>query len=698
MRQVGELLRLLGVGLVALNLCAYEIDLEGLNWREEKRLERLLDEVLLEEMAVFDETQAEDAILILRSELNRRGFLNPKIEYTLFSGGEGTSAGEWLPGIDAAKLPWRGSDRLVLRITRGERAYFETIRMDGLTTLDVEEAKTFFAARLSVFVRESSRAYSPAALDSGVASLRRRLAQKGRPDASVSLVEPPQIESTGEVSIHLSVDEGPAYMWGETSILGAATEIDVSGFLDLSDLESGKIFNDEALEDWIVIVRNAHLQAGYADVRIDATKAFSLSEDGKEVGVAVELVVTPGQRVHLGSVRYVGLERTDPSFLDREIGLAGKKWLNTLKIQEARYALARLGIFDEVIVEELVAEASEEVRRDVVFALKERDRYEMSLLFGYGSYEQLRIGAEARVLNLFGRAHASQLRLRQSFKSSAGSLLYSIPKPFPVVDLLQARLQGLARDELAFERQEALLAFGVQRGFFDGLLQTSMEYRFELLRSVDPVSEELVGDTRANVGSLLFELGWDTRDRAIAPTGGHSVQAQLELASPLFGSESYFQRLILRSTLHRSFDHQRLRWHVGLEAGVLGRVGAQAVDLPINKRFYLGGENSVRGYQDGEASPLDTAGRSIGAEFYALGHLEFEVVLLESISAVTFVDALWASPYLDKVSEGEALASLGLGLRYSTPLGPIRLEYGYNLNRRIYDPVGTLHFSIGFPF
>lgn len=687
----------LGVGFLAGGLSgAVEMDVKGVGWRKEKRFERLLRDVLRnpdEPDAPLDLTVMEDAFLLLRSEMIRLGFLYPEIEYKAFEGetllGEAPLEG----GRAFEEVPWGRVSRVVFRIARGERYYFQKVTFAGLEAVDAQEAESFFFPEGSLFVTEGERAYSPAALDGGMASLRRRLAQLGYPEASVALASPPELAPTGEVTVALSVDEGPQFVWGTAQVEGSAPEV-APGRLPPPD--PGTVYNDDGLQDWIVAVRNAHFVAGYPNARVSASSLLDPAEAGGEVRVDLTLEVDPGVRTRLGEIRFEGLERTNERFLRSRLDLGPGDWLNRLEVEEAQFDLGRLGIFRRV--RQRLEPSGEGPASDLVFAVEERERNEVSALVGYGSYERLRVGLEARATNLFGRAHSAQVRLRQSFRSSAGLLLYNVPSPFPWVESGQVRMQGLLREEVSFTRREALFAVGLERGFFDGALRTSAEYRFELLRSVDLESRDLVGDTRATVGSLLFGLGWDTRDRAIAPREGASAHAQFELASPSLGAEAYYQRFVLRSSLHRSFNHARLRWHFGFEGGVLSRLGADAYELPVNKRFFPGGENSIRGYKEGEASPRDASGAEIGAEIYALGHVEFELRVLESLGVVLFTDGLWSAADLQQTAEGESLVSVGLGLRYSTPLGPLRLEYGHNLNPREFDPSGTVHLSIGFPF
>ena len=124
----------------------------------------------------------------------------------------------------------------------------------------------------------------------------------------------------------------------------------------------------------------------------------------------------------------------------------------------------------------------------------------------------------------------------------------------------------------------------------------------------------------------------------------------------------------------------------------------RANNLPFNSRFFPGGENSIRGYKEGEASPRNSQGQLVGAETYTLGTVEFEQALTAKWSLVVFSDSLGFARRIQQYPWDTGLFSVGGGLRWHTLIGPVRLEYGYNLNPRPGDPSGTLLFSLGYPF
>src|SRR4029434_5219749 len=122
--------------------------------------------------------------------------------------------------------------------------------------------------------------------------------------------------------------------------------------------------------------------------------------------------------------------------------------------------------------------------------------------------------------------------------------------------------------------------------------------------------------------------------------------------------------------------------------------GGTANQLPFNKRYFPGGANSVRGYVEGEAAPLDGNGQQLGAETFTLLNLELEQLLTKTWSVVAFIDTVGFAQYRADYPWDQVLSSVGGGVNWRSLIGPVRLEYGYNLNRRPLDPVGTVHFSI----
>jgi len=406
--------------------------------------------------------------------------------------------------------------------------------------------------------------------------------------------------------------------------------------------------------------------------------------------------VTTGPFVRVGSLSEQGKFNTKPSIVKSRIKLEEDGPLNLVEAELSRQRLARLGVFDSV---RLRYEPVDESTRNVIYELEEGKPISLSVLAGYGSYELLRGGLEFEDRNMFSLAHDLQLRAVQSFKSTSGDLLYTIPEAFGENVNLFLQGSGLLREEVTFTREEYGGSVGLQKFLVPLKTDLTIRYDYEFLDSKYdyPNSTNLTGTDPANSAAFVIQLVRDRRDNPLLPRRGLKLFTRIEIASASLGGNVNYQRVLFGASYHRDLGGGRLL-HLGAMQGVTFTLGGSADQLPFNKRFFPGGANSVRGYVEGEASPLDADGQQLGAETYTQVNLELEQLLTKTWSVVVFLDTVGFAQYRDDYPWDEVLSSVGGGLNWRSPIGPVRLEYGYNLNRRALDPVGTLHFSIGFPF
>lgn len=679
-------------------VAAIEVDVSGIGWLRNARIANVIGEILsLEEegRGPLSSFELEDALLILNGDLNGQGFLAPEIEVVLLAGSEVVAQFFWVAPEMPALPPLESVTRVEFRVEKGVRSYFEAVHFEGLEAIPEEEAARFFFPTNALFVGKGEKAYAPSILNRGLGALTAHFNGLGYLEAEV-ISERAEVDlETGAAEAWVRVREGPRYDWRKVNYeLQGGGEAVPGVDLPVGGARSG-VYTLAAQQDLAVNLRNRFLRAGYPDVRVTAERA--LTEEGENRVLAdVRFRITPGPRVRLGEVTYVGLETTSRNFLTERSELEVGEWLDLLALDRARSRLGRLGIFDRIDVH--FEPPEDPAERAVEFRVAEGLRREINLLLGYGSYEKVRAGAEMKFYNIFGRAHQAQIRLHQSLKTSAGRLTYSVPDLPWVLEQGQVRIQGMRREELSFTREEAVASVGIEHHFFKGEVRTTAQYSYQILRSIGLDSVEIIGDESARVGSITLGAAWDRRDRVIFPRNGFDLRGELELASPSLASEAYFQRFVWSTSFHRAFREDQIRFHFGLEQGILARWGADREELPFNKRFFPGGENSIRGYREGGASPRGPDGETLGSEVYLLGHAEVAFALTRSLGFVLFVDGLLQARELADFPGDTTLWSAGAGFRYETPLGPLRLEYGYNLTRREFDPAGTLHLSIGFPF
>jgi outer membrane protein insertion porin family len=670
-----------------------ELRVSGLGWLRNRDQRLSLERLLGEQRGVtIDANAIEDAAFLLLSAVENEGHLKPALEIEV-TAAEGPARRFTFDITLATPLPRPlEAKRVEFHVTPGVRYVVTDVRIDGLTALPVETARGYFMPGRALFGVGAVRAYTPGRLRRALESVHEELRQRGFAEAQTRAAEVKIDDKTGQVTLVIEVSEGPRWEVSSLRFVGGeATKVP----LDFAGQFEHRPWSSLWQQDVRERVRRAFYEHGFPDMTATLSGAPGAEEAGVKP-VAVTMTLVAGEHVRMAPVQFEGDEHTRRSVLLRRVRAQPGDPLDPISLERARYRLSRLGIFSAV---DLRYDPTDGPLRAPVFVLREAPRREANLLLGYGSYEQVRAGLEFRQLNLFGLAHQTRLELVQSMKSSRGEYTYTVPEIFGDDIDGSARVFGLQRQEQSFLRQEFGLTLALKRPLPWFKIDATTGYTYQALRSKDnELGTNLVDGTDVTVASVDLGLTSDRRDNPLRPRRGFRWFAQLEAASRQLGSETDFQRLEGGAAFHTSWGGSR--WiHLGATQGIILTQGAENDRLlPVNKRFFPGGESSIRGYRSGEAAPRGTDGRFIGAKSYLLINAEFEQALTNNWSVVLFGDALGSAVKLSQSLVDEKLYSIGLGVRYQTLIGPVRVEYGHNLNPRVNDPSGTLHLAVGFPF
>lgn len=668
-----------------------KIDVDGMGWWRDRELRIALTRLLdAERKETLDTNAIEDAAVILTSTLGDEGFQAPRIELEVALPGGGRERVPFDPTF-AKPLPrgWRAT-ALTLHVAPGVRSYVDAVEVTGLVAVPPARARGFFRTESVLFATRKANAWSPARGQRGADSLRTELQRLGYAEAEVAAAA--AVAENGAAFVRVAVKEGPR--WEVASVAYRRADDEAAPALPPAEAWVGRAWSPALQEEIREALRLAYYKAGYPDVAVRVAAAPGAPADGVRPA-AVTARIESGPAVRVGAVRFSGNATTREAVLRRFVRAQAGAPFDPAALEQARYRIARLGVFQAV---DLAAEPAAGPVRDAVFTVRESPRFETHLLLGYGSYEQIRAGVEHRQTNLFGRAHQARIELVQSMKSSKGEATYAVPELFGETLDGSARLFGLQREEVAFTRQE----FGVDASLrrrvpaLGGDLTAG--YTLQALRNREnALLTRATDEEQINVASVNASLGGDTRDNPLRPRRGYHWKARVEAADPALGGEATYQRIELAGAYHTAWGAGR--WvHLGFAHGTVTTLGSDDRTLPVNKRFYPGGDNSIRGYQSGEAAPRGAGGLFVGAKSYTLVNLELEQALVGQWSVVAFADALGTAVALRDLPFSERLYAAGLGVRYQTLIGPVRLEYGRNLNPRPPDPSGTWHLTIGYPF
>ena len=642
----------------------------------------------------FTSAFVEDSALILTARVKRDGYLKPgiTIDLRLADGRRIRVRSE-----DLLENPLPRELRVIkarFHIQKGVLSYYADIQFSGLSSIPQKQALAYFSETDILLHIKRARVFTGERLQRGLSSLADVLDQQGYRDAKVETADLQRDDRSGAVSVRIHVDQGPKFIVHsvrEDFLIEGARRAET-----LRTIYPNKPYSKLWLQDFTLGLKTNEFHRGFPDAKVEV-RTLKEAPHGDRIELDLLATVSSGLQVRVSSVEFKGQKRTKAWLLKRRVRIQRGDLLDPILVENGRDRLARLGVFDTV---DLEYQRVTQSQREVIYRLNEGKTLNLSLLFGWGSYELLRGGFETDVNNLWGLAHHAQLTAIQSFKASSGNFTYTVPELVGKDVDLFVNASGLRREEVTFTRLEYGGGIGLHKYFQAAATDLSGRYNYQILSAQDFTTFQEVaseGLTNPAVGSVIFEIKHDRRDNPLYPRNGYKIFATVETAARTMGGDANYERVELSPSWHHSLGGGRYI-SLGVSQGVDVSFGSPANNLPFNKRFFPGGDNSIRGYQEGEASPRNTSGQILGAETYTLGTVELEQALTPKWSLVLFSDSLGFAEHLAHYPFDTGLFSVGGGLRWRTLIGPIRLEYGRNLNPRPQDPSGTVQFSLGFPF
>ncbi len=434
---------------------------------------------------------------------------------------------------------------------------------------------------------------------------------------------------------------------------------------------------------------------GFPDAKVGVHLA---DEDPSAVVLAFD--VAPGPRVRVGAVRIVGLAATSESFLESRVELQADAWYQRSLLFASIQNLSRSGLFDSIDVE-LVALVPPRVvdgteTRDVVVEVVEAPAREFHVEPGYGSYEGLRFGFGARQKNLFGTGRIADLTATVGDIAQRVDLSLIDPWILGSSATATASVFWNRREEPSFERLERGVELGASwRLGEEWNVRGIWQYRESEARDVEVDAPAVDDDVR--ISEISIEPTWDARDAFADPHQGHLTRGAANLSADALGSEVEFVRLRFE---HAHFVPLASRTTLALSAqlGWIAPFGGTD-EIPIQERFFNGGENSVRSFRESQLGPEDADGSPIGGEASTTASVELRQGLGRRFQVAVFVDAGTVELESDDLfAFTDPGFGIGLGLRYLLPIGPIRLDGALNPDPDAGESEAVVHLSVGFSF
>ncbi|MBI4637808.1 MAG: outer membrane protein assembly factor BamA [Candidatus Rokubacteria bacterium] len=490
-------------------------------------------------------------------------------------------------------------------------------------------------------------------------------------------------------TITFTIVEGRQYHVGTVAITGVTLvpEADVRRQVKL---KPGVVFSRTALRESLRGIGDLYSTIGRASAEINPK-----TEQSAATGtIDLTFEVTEGPEVYVERINITGNLRSQDQVLRREIPLIEGDRFTLQKLQRARQKLVNLGYFEAVNV--TTQPGSDKTKIIVNVDVKERPTGLFSIGAGFSSVDSFVGTIDLSQRNFLGRGWEASVRLRAGAVSTQGVISFTDPWLFdrPMAGGFDLFVTEREFDEYDYDTFGGALR--VSRPFAE-FWRWHLGYRLtqdQISDVTDTASSALLDEQGKRVTSLVSgTLTRDNRDNVFAPTRGGQTSLMAEFAG--LGGDSRFVKTIASTSYFQPIWFN----HILSGRAEVGYGFGWADDpLPLFERFYLGGPNSIRGLKFRSVSPVDDAGVRIGGTTELLGNLEYIVPLAFGIRVAGFFDIGNVYGFDTKFDPTDTREAVGAGFRWQSPFGPIRLDYGVNLDRRTDEDFGAFHFSVGSPF
>jgi outer membrane protein insertion porin family len=590
------------------------------------------------------------------------------------------------------KLP-DGDVTVTYRIAEGRRISLDQIVIEGAQGLTPKQVKGAMDTQEREYIVLRGTVQRQR-LDEDVDRIIQLYNDFGYVQARVESSEIQVDREKARATIRIVVVEGPQFKVGGVDVMGNAV-LPVEEIRKRVELKTGDVFSRSKLRDSVKGITDLYSAVGRASA--DVSPNTLQDTPGRLVNIVFE--INEGPETYVERINISGNTRSEEKILRREIPMAEGDLFTSQKLARAKQKLTNLNYFDKVEAKTAPGSAKDKVIVNIDVTEKPTGLF--SIGGGYSSQDGVLGTLDLSQRNFLGKGWEVFLRLRGGDKLQTGTIGFTEPWLFD---------QPLAAGFDIFNTRRILPDYTVNSLGGDIRLghplgeysRWNAIYRVsqDRITNVNPLgSPELISQEGTHLISLVgLSLSRDTRDSVYDPTRGTTVSLGMDFAGVGFGEK--FARSVFSTTYFQPMPWLDHVLSFRLMAGY--SFGWSKNPVPLFERFYLGGSNSLRQFKSFQVSPKDNTGTRIGGNSELLGTVEYQIPLFFGIKAAVFYDVgqVWG-PDLSagtKIDISDLRHGAGAGLRWNSPFGPIRVDYGIKLDQKKGESFGNFNFSAGSSF
>ncbi len=517
------------------------------------------------------------------------------------------------------------------------------------------------------------------------------------------------VDPDGGIYLRIRIEEGKRYTVGRIAITGPETFSVEEVRAHLAACLEGGTFTYEALREDVANIKSFYFGKGYIFVQVRESTALDAAT-GK---VDVSYAIVENQIAYVERIDIRGNLKTRDKVIRREMRILPGERFDGDKLKRSKERLYNLGFFEEVGYD--TEGGSAPSQENLIVEVKEAKTGSFSFGGGYSSIDQFVGFIELQQKNFDWRnwktftGAGQDLKLRGEMGSVRQTYELSFTEPWWFDHPVSFGFDIYKRKH----DREADVGYGYVEERTGGDLRSSKEfteylrggvtYRIEQVQISD-VDASASADLRAEEGenwlsSIEFVLTRDTTDNVFNPTRGYVLSGSTEVAGSFLGGTKNFTKYFALATQYFPVFGKCVLM-LQARAGVVMPFNDEE-KVPIYERFYAGGANTIRGYEERSVGPIDAVTADpLGGETLFVANVEYTVPLLDFLKGAVFIDTGNVWDESSDFGSGGFKTGVGFGVRIKTPIGPLKLDYGIPVDTQPgkEDREGRFHFSMSHGF
>lgn len=639
----------------------------GIEGTDEIKKGDIEEAIFVKERQILNLNKVKMDIENIKTFYRNEGYLNAQVTYRLEEQKKGV--------------------RVVFNITENKRLWIKEITFEGnkaYTDEDLKELMETSEWGMFHFISKSGK-FDETQLKQDINKLTVFYLNNGYINAGIG--EPEITDDKKWIYIKIPINEGKQFRVGAVEITGDTLTVARTELMKRLKITKKDYFDREAIIKDIDILTETCKEDGYAYATV-VPRTISRDEAQK---IDVTYNIEKGNLVYINRISITGNTKTRDKVIRRELEVVEGDLYDSSKFKTSYMKLNRLRYFEEVNFQ--TEKGPEEGLMDIDIHVREKPTGMFSIGAGYSAVDNMIFMAQIAQQNLFGRGQTVSLSAYLGATKTSYQLSFVEPWLFDIPLWSKFDIWDMSRDYDSYDVDSQ--GFGTTFGYplFEEVVGY-VGYRLttDTIENVESTASKYVRDQEGESTSsgVTLTLSRNTTNDTIFPSEGSKNSISVEHTGTIFLGDVSFTKYTASSS-----------WFFPLPLdnvfGVRGRIGYmhpnEGKEIPVFERFYLGGINSLRGLKD--VGPVDEAGDYIGGETMLnfTAEVVFPLVKDAGIKGVVFFDTgnVWNSGY----DIGNMRETAGTGIRWYSPIGPLRLEWGYVLDRKEDEAASRWEFTIG---